>query len=118
MKENENLDLEEILKNIQGTKFKNENVYVPQFKSNVEIRELNGKDFLDCSLNSDSEDESKGSYLVNAIIKSTYTLNGEKVFNQPEHKDNVLLVNSLQKNSYLLLVNTVTKLNKDITTKN
>jgi hypothetical protein len=79
---------------------------------------LNGKDFLDCSLNSDSEDESKGSYLVNAIIKSCYTLQGEKIFNQPEHKNNVLMVNSLQKDSYLLLVSTVTKVNKEVKIKN
>jgi len=118
MKENENLDLEQILKNIQNSKLKKEIVFIPQFKSKIEIRELNGKEFLDCSLNSDSEDETKGSYLVNAIIKSCYTLQGEKIFNQQEHKDNVLMVNSLEKKSYFLLIDIVTKLNKDISTKN
>ena len=118
MKDIENLGLEQILKNIQETKFKKKIIFIPQFQSNIEVRELNGKEFLDCSLNSDSEDNSKGSYLVNAIIKSCYTLQGEKIFNNPDHKQNVFLVNSLQKDSYLLLVNTVTELNKEVKIKN
>lgn len=118
MKNTENLDLEQILKNIQETKFNRKIIYVPQFQSNIEVRELNGKEFLDCSLNSDSEDETKGSYLVNAIIKSCYTVQGEKLFNNPDHKQNVFLVNSLQKDSYLLLVNTVTEVNKEEKLKN
>lgn len=112
------LNLSEILNNIKNTQFNSEIVFIPQFNSEVEVRELTGEQYLNCSINSSKTDIEKGTYLVNAIIYSVYTIDGERLFNSDNHIENVNLVNNLKKKTYLLLVDAVTKVNRETDQKN
>jgi hypothetical protein len=98
----------ELLNKIKEQTLKMETIHVDLWNSDVFIRELSGKQYVELASKAVVDGVmNQSSFLDHAIITSVFTIDGEQVFSN----DDLELISNLSADVYSLLVETISKLN-------
>jgi hypothetical protein len=98
----------ELREKITNTSLKSEKIFIPGWETEVIIKELNGKQYVDVAsncLSGNKVDQTK--FLTYAIIYGTYDLEGEQIFSEEDTE----LVTNLPADIYSQFVTVISRLN-------
>ena len=102
------MNREEIRQKIEEFNLKTETVSIDEWNTEVVVKELKGKDYIEVSeLSVTGTKVDKSRFIQEALLRSVYTTEGELLFTEKDRET----VSNLPASIYLKLLNAVNKVN-------